>query len=201
MDREFPTIPFERYADDVICHCRSKEQASYLRDAIAKRFSDCYLELHPQKTKTAYCKNARRRGTSPPFNSTFLAIRFSPDGVEQKKERSLSALLRRSVRSLPKLFVRQCAAGRSTTEAISRLRTSPAGLTRRFEAGSTTTEATEDRLCNGFLMLSMPFLYAGQCENTKIQRPTRPLVAGAGMGAMCSGTPTATLCALGHAAE
>ena len=31
MRRNHPDIPFERYADDVICHCRSEEQARRLR--------------------------------------------------------------------------------------------------------------------------------------------------------------------------
>ena len=28
MRRNYPAIPFERYADDAICHCRSEEQAT-----------------------------------------------------------------------------------------------------------------------------------------------------------------------------
>ena len=65
MGREFPTIPFERYADDVICHCSSEAQATQLKDAIQQRFATCSLTLHPQKTKIAYCKDDRRRGTLP----------------------------------------------------------------------------------------------------------------------------------------
>ena len=37
MQREFSSIPFERYADDVICHCVSEKQAKYLLGAIRKR--------------------------------------------------------------------------------------------------------------------------------------------------------------------
>lgn len=57
MVRNFPDIPFERYADDVICHCRNEQQAARLKDAIAERFATCFLMLHPQKTKIAYCKS------------------------------------------------------------------------------------------------------------------------------------------------
>jgi RNA-directed DNA polymerase len=35
MAREFPHIPFERYADDVICHCKTEEDARALWRAIA----------------------------------------------------------------------------------------------------------------------------------------------------------------------
>jgi hypothetical protein len=35
MKREHRDIPFERYADDVICHCRTEEQALKLQAALA----------------------------------------------------------------------------------------------------------------------------------------------------------------------
>jgi group II intron reverse transcriptase/maturase len=49
MQREHPDIPLERYADDVICHCRSEAQALELRQALEQRFAECGLQLHPQK--------------------------------------------------------------------------------------------------------------------------------------------------------
>ena len=51
MRRNFPDIPFERYADDAICHCRTEDQATALRTALETRFADCGLTLHPDKTK------------------------------------------------------------------------------------------------------------------------------------------------------
>ncbi|MFC5472420.1 group II intron reverse transcriptase/maturase, partial [Paraherbaspirillum soli] len=62
MDKHFPDLPFARYADDVICHCTSKAQATILRQAIQKRLAECKLELHPDKTKIVYCKDVARRG-------------------------------------------------------------------------------------------------------------------------------------------
>src|ERR687895_1336791 len=50
MRRHWPDIPYERFADDCICHCTSEAQAQALRVAIAARFADCGLELHPDKT-------------------------------------------------------------------------------------------------------------------------------------------------------
>ncbi len=78
MGREFPTIAFERYADDVICHCSSQAQATHLKDAIEQRFATCFLTLHPQKTKIAYCKDDRRRGTYPVVKFDFLGYSFQP---------------------------------------------------------------------------------------------------------------------------
>lgn len=76
MQREFPTIPFERYADDAICHCASKEQALELRQALERRFAECQLQLHPQKTKVVYCKDANRPGEYPERSFDFLGYTF-----------------------------------------------------------------------------------------------------------------------------
>ena len=65
MARRCPHIPFERYADDAICHCKSAEEAQVLWSALADRFAACKLVLHPEKTKIVYCKDANRRGDFP----------------------------------------------------------------------------------------------------------------------------------------
>ena len=78
MRREHPDIPFERYADDVICHCRSEAQARGLRQALEQRFADCLLRLHPQKTKVVYCKDANRPGEYPEWSFDFLGYTFRP---------------------------------------------------------------------------------------------------------------------------
>jgi group II intron reverse transcriptase/maturase len=83
MQREFPDIPFERYADDVICHCRSEAQATRLKEAIAQRFAACSLELHPQKTKIVYCRDDRRRDPHPNVQFDFLGYAFRPRRVKR----------------------------------------------------------------------------------------------------------------------
>jgi retron-type reverse transcriptase len=65
MRRNFPDIPFERYADDAICHCRTEDQAMALRTALETRFADCGLTLHPDKTKIVYCRDESRRENYP----------------------------------------------------------------------------------------------------------------------------------------
>ena len=78
MARNFPGIPFERYADDAICHCRSAEEAQALRNALEARFEACRLVLHPQKTKLVYCRDANRRGDYPIQSFDFLGYEFRP---------------------------------------------------------------------------------------------------------------------------
>jgi RNA-directed DNA polymerase len=78
MQENKPDIPFERYADDVICHCRSEAQAVSLRKAVEARLAACKLELHPQKTKIVYCKDSNRRGSYPVQRFDFLGYTFRP---------------------------------------------------------------------------------------------------------------------------
>jgi RNA-directed DNA polymerase len=76
MAREFPHIPFERYADDAICHCRSAEEARVLWSALGERLAACKLVLHPVKTKIVYCKDVNRRGDFPVIAFDFLGFQF-----------------------------------------------------------------------------------------------------------------------------
>ena len=76
MARTYPHIPFERYADDAICHCRSVEEAQVLWKALADRLSVCKLVLHPDKTQIVYCKDVNRRGDHPNQSFDFLGFAF-----------------------------------------------------------------------------------------------------------------------------
>jgi RNA-directed DNA polymerase len=78
MGRNHPGVPFERYADDAICHCRSEAQARALRASLERRFADCGLTLHPEKTKIVYCKDEDRRGGYPHQTFDFLGYTFRP---------------------------------------------------------------------------------------------------------------------------
>ena len=72
----YPSIPFERFADDILCHCHSEEQAKTLKDALERRLVECGLELHPTKTKIVYCKDDDRRGTYSQEIFDFLGYTF-----------------------------------------------------------------------------------------------------------------------------
>ena len=74
--RTHPHIPFERYADDIICHCKSADEARALWSALADRLAACKLTLHPEKTKIVYCKDANRRGDFPNKSFDFLGFTF-----------------------------------------------------------------------------------------------------------------------------
>jgi RNA-directed DNA polymerase len=76
MDREHPGCPWERYADDIVAHCDSEEQAQNLRAAIAGRLEALGLELHPEKTKIVFCKDANRPGKAQHTSFDFLGYTF-----------------------------------------------------------------------------------------------------------------------------
>ena len=78
MERKFPTIPFERYADDSVCHCKTEAQAKMLKTALEERMKEVQLELHPEKTKIVYCKDADRTGTYENIQFDFLGYTFRP---------------------------------------------------------------------------------------------------------------------------
>jgi RNA-directed DNA polymerase len=78
MRVNYPGVPFERYADDAICHCRSEEQARVLRAALEARFAACKLQLNCEKTRIVYCKDAHRRGSYPQQQFDFLGYTFRP---------------------------------------------------------------------------------------------------------------------------
>ncbi|MBV9364672.1 MAG: group II intron reverse transcriptase/maturase, partial [Solirubrobacterales bacterium] len=76
MAREFPSCPFERFADDAIVHCKSRAQAEVVLAGIAARMSEVGLRLHPDKTRNVYCKDGKRRGEHEHTSFTFLGFTF-----------------------------------------------------------------------------------------------------------------------------
>ncbi|MEI2777599.1 MAG: group II intron reverse transcriptase/maturase [Tetrasphaera sp.] len=76
MAREFPSVPFERYVDDVVVHAVTRRQAEQVRAAIAARMVEVGLELHPDKTKIVYCKDNNRPGHYEHESFTFLGYTF-----------------------------------------------------------------------------------------------------------------------------
>jgi RNA-directed DNA polymerase len=76
MVRNYPGCPWERYADDAVVHCVSKEQAEQVLAAIAERMEEVGLRLHPDKTRIVYCKDGKRRGDHEHTSFTFLGFTF-----------------------------------------------------------------------------------------------------------------------------
>jgi group II intron reverse transcriptase/maturase len=76
ISREYPDVPFERYADDAVCHCSTLAQAEQLKSNLEARMKEVGLELHPEKTKIVYCKDDDRQGGYPQVSFDFLGYTF-----------------------------------------------------------------------------------------------------------------------------
>ena len=85
MAREYPDLPWCRYADDGLVHCRTEAEAVAVKAKLAARMAECLLELHPDKTKIIYCKDANRRRRYPVTEFNFLGYRFGPKTTKNQK--------------------------------------------------------------------------------------------------------------------
>lgn len=76
VTRELPSLPFERYCDDIVVHCHSEKQARYVGRRIAARLSECGVQLHPDKTRVVFCQQDGRPGSAEHTSFTFLGYTF-----------------------------------------------------------------------------------------------------------------------------
>jgi len=76
--RELPGVPFCRYADDGLLHCKSQRQAEDVLRQISARFRQCELEVHPGKSGVVYCKDVHRKEEYPTISFDFLGYTFRP---------------------------------------------------------------------------------------------------------------------------
>jgi RNA-directed DNA polymerase len=76
MVREFPTVPFERYADDAVLHCVTERQAREVLAELTNRMSEVGLQLHPAKTRIVYCQDGVRQRAFEHTAFTFLGYTF-----------------------------------------------------------------------------------------------------------------------------
>ena len=77
---------FERYADDIIIHCNTYEEAQNMLSQIKERLAVCGLEVHPEKTKIVYCKDYRRKGKHDKVQFKFLGFGFQPRSAKSKRD-------------------------------------------------------------------------------------------------------------------
>ena len=91
--RNFPGVPFERYADDAVIHCVSKEQAVKVLTALTERMGEVGLKLHPDKTRIVYCKDGKRRSSHEHTSFNFLGYRFRARKARSKDGRYFNSFL------------------------------------------------------------------------------------------------------------
>jgi RNA-directed DNA polymerase len=85
MEKSFPDIKFERYADDIVAHCNSREQTELLQQQLESRLNRCKLALNKEKTKIVYCKDANRKDSCNDHQFDFLGYTFRPRLVRNNR--------------------------------------------------------------------------------------------------------------------
>ncbi|WP_201733476.1 group II intron reverse transcriptase/maturase [Acidithrix sp. C25] len=93
MVKNFPDAPFERYADDLLVHVKTKKRAEEILEAIGQRMTQVKLELHPQKTKIVYCKDSNRKGEFEQIRFDFLGFTFAPRYARNKFKQQFNNFL------------------------------------------------------------------------------------------------------------
>ncbi|MFB8240617.1 reverse transcriptase domain-containing protein [Kitasatospora purpeofusca] len=75
---------WERCADDEVVHCVGERQAREVLATFGDRMQEVGLRLHPDKTRTVYCKDGTRRGSYEHESFTFLGFTFQPRQAQAK---------------------------------------------------------------------------------------------------------------------
>jgi RNA-directed DNA polymerase len=91
LEREFPAVEFERFADDAVVHCGTERQAQQVLVALSERLASVGLRLHPDKTAIVYCKDRKRRFAYERTSFTFLGYTFRARKAPTRDGRSMFA--------------------------------------------------------------------------------------------------------------
>ena len=86
MEKHHPNVPFERYADDAVYHCKSEAQARDIQRELEERLQQCGLQAHPEKTRIVYCKDSNRKGEYEHVSFDFLGYQFRPRKARNAKD-------------------------------------------------------------------------------------------------------------------
>ncbi len=90
MQQNHPDKPFERYADDIVVHCKTDKQAKYMLRKIGSRLKQCKLTLHSEKTKIV---NLRGRSEKKyPRKCNFLGFTLKPVHTFVKKSQKFRTI-------------------------------------------------------------------------------------------------------------
>jgi len=93
MYKQFPNVPWVRYADDGVINCVSVKQAKYMIKVLDKRFKTFGIELNLEKTRIVYCKDSRRKGDYENIKFDFLGYTFKPRKSKSKQGEMFTGFL------------------------------------------------------------------------------------------------------------
>lgn len=82
----YPSISFVRYADDIVLHCESKEEAEMILAKVKQRLEGIKLQLNEEKSRIVYCKDYRRNEAHSNVQFGFLGFSFQPRQAESRRQ-------------------------------------------------------------------------------------------------------------------
>ncbi len=89
FEKNYPRLKFVRYADDIIVHCRTEEEAKGMLSKIKERMHGCELALNENKTKLVHCKTANRASQFKVVKFDFLGFSFQPRPAKSSRTNKL----------------------------------------------------------------------------------------------------------------
>jgi RNA-directed DNA polymerase len=108
LGKTYPKLSFVRYADDIIVHCNSQEEAERVLTAIKTRLEECKLQVNEKKTKIAYCKSANRKWKYDTVQFDFLGFSFQPRPTSTKEGKMFlgfdCSISRKSISKIAEVF-------------------------------------------------------------------------------------------------
>ena len=104
LRRHHPSVPFCRYGDDGILHCKTETEAKQMLLHLDARLRECGLELHLEKTRIVYCKDANRGGKSEHVQFDFLGYTFRPRTLKNRHGELFTSFAPAMSRSAAKLI-------------------------------------------------------------------------------------------------
>lgn len=84
LEKKDAEIKFVRYADDMVIHCESKEEAERLLEEVKERLQVVGLRLNEQKTQIVYCRDYRRTEKQSKVQFGFLGFSYQPRRSQSK---------------------------------------------------------------------------------------------------------------------
>jgi group II intron reverse transcriptase/maturase len=84
LEKYYQQVIFVRYADDMVIHCETKEEAEQILKAIRERLEQVKLRLNEKKTQIVYCKDYRRTKRHEKVQFGFLGFSYQPRQSKSK---------------------------------------------------------------------------------------------------------------------
>lgn len=119
LEKHYPAVSFVRYADDMVLHCKTEQEAQELLKALKERLTQVKLRLNEVKTKIVYCKDYRRKALHDKNQFGFLGFSFQPRSAKSKigtgNFTAFTAAISRENQQKIREEIRNCVNWRNTT--------------------------------------------------------------------------------------